>query len=270
MTVTVGDKWRLIKTNPFDDDEIVATVLAVLDGFVKYSFVGQSLSWSIPVNQFVSNYVRISQAKEQTTMTDEFGTIQPNDLPTPDQLEEKQWFEKGVKQPDEDTARIAAIHALAQPNRRRADWAYNPNDVFICPNGHLQYNLNDEELAELQTRGIKRPPICYDGGLCRNCAESIEKLTADPKELQGKLGVQLQRAAALQLSVEPYKAVSDDMNRIAKFLRENYEYEMHSGQSQHDGNGSKAVIHYLRIERARPSVQARKMWRAVMRMLGVV
>lgn len=196
-------------------------------------------------------------------MTDEFGSI--NELPP-----EANEFLKAAELKKDEQAQQMAVDALrALPGKRRSDWAYNPDDVFICPNGHLQYNLCEEEIEEMRVRGIKRPPICYDGGLCRNCTEAIEKLTSDPKELQYKLSTAMLALTQVNMSVQPLMAVNKDMNEIALFLRHHYDYEIGTGKEQHNGSGSKAVIYYLRIERGRFVVRAGKIWRAVLHALGV-
>ena len=155
--------------------------------------------------------------------------------------------------------------------RPRADRFYNPDDVFICVNGHLQYNLCEQEKQEMRERGEKPLPICYEGGLCRHCTELLEKLTADPKHLQYKLSTYMAQCAQLRGTLAPLQAVNADTNKIALFLRENYQHEMESGQVQHLGNGalSTAVIHYLRIERGRAGAKLARLWRGIMRVIGV-
>lgn len=167
-----------------------------------------------------------------------------------------------------DRAAIEMIK-LAKGERRRADWAYNPDDVFLCPVGHLQYNLNDEELTELRQRGQERPPITYAGGMCRHCTEPLTQLTTDVKELQNKLATQMMRAAGLQQRIEPLEAQNKAMNDIALYMRQAYHWEMMQGELQHDGGGAKAVIYYLRKERSRPSVRMKSWVRAIGKMLGV-
>jgi hypothetical protein len=175
---------------------------------------------------------------------------------------------KFLDETDSTPAAIALIE-LAQGKRRRADWAFNPSDVFICSNGHLQYNVNEHERNEMIARGVTLPPIAYEGGLCRYCTEQLSKLTDDPKQLQQKLGTAMERAAQLGVMLEAQTASSDDYNRIVMFMRQSYAWEIETGEMQHDGQASKAIIHYLKLERKRASVVWGKRWRAIWRLVGV-
>ena len=170
-----------------------------------------------------------------------------------------------------DRAAIAMIH-LAKGEHRRADSMLNPDDIFICQNGHLQYNVVQEEKDEMLMRGVPLPPLAYEGGLCRFCPNpplTITKLTSVPKELQQKLGSSMELNAQLRSMIEPLQAANSDNNRIALFLRQRYDWEIASGQSQHDGDLSRAVIHYLKIERGRWAVRRGQWLRAIKRMMGV-
>lgn len=171
----------------------------------------------------------------------------------------------------DDATRAAALAALGlakEQKHRRADWAVQPENMFMCANGHLQYNLQIDEVSEMRKRGEIPPPTCYEGGACRNCTQPIASLTADPKQLQYKLSTALMTVAQLQASLEPFRAVHVDYNKISMFLRDNYVWEIHEGQAQHDGNSSKAVMYYLKIERNRWRVTTGRLWRAFMRMVG--
>jgi hypothetical protein len=175
---------------------------------------------------------------------------------------------------DEQVATLISMEqakaALAQVGtRRRADWAFNTLEMFICPNGHLQYNVTEEEKAEMRERGVKLPPLAYEGGLCRYCTEQIYPLTNDPKELQQKLGTAMERSAQLAAMLAPLQQAHNDTNKIAMFLREQYAWEIATGQEQHAGALSKAVIFYLKIERNRLSVRRARWWRALRRIAGV-
>lgn len=178
-------------------------------------------------------------------------------------------------QAEEAAARDKAARALAeimQSTHRRADWAFNPDDIFICGNGHLQYNINAMEREEMIARGVTPKPIAYEGGVCSHCPNpplSLTKLTSNPKELQQKLGTSMERVAQLSGLLTPLQEASKDQNIIAGFLAQQYAWEIHEGQEQHNGAVSKAVIHYLRLERGRWSVRRGQWWRALRRMMGV-
>lgn len=165
----------------------------------------------------------------------------------------------------------SSIEFLTVP--RRADWAFNPNDAYICDNGHLQTNVTPEELDAMVLRGEVIKPIAYAGGLCKICPKSfpfhLVKLTNDPKELQQKLGTQMQLVAQLQAMITPLQANNLDLNDIALFLRAYYAHEIAEGQPQHAGSASKAVIFYLKKERGRVIVKVGQWFRALKRGLGV-
>lgn len=173
-------------------------------------------------------------------------------------------------------SKLAALNALASTfappgtpgTRRRADWATNANDMYMCPLGHLQYNLLPEEKEELIAKGEKVPPICQDGGVCRHCTETVEKLPTDAKSLQYKLSTATITVTQLCKALEGFKETSDDYVKITMFVRENYGWEIEQGQGWHDEMLSKAVMHYLRIERSRVSVTAGRIWRALLRLIG--
>lgn len=179
------------------------------------------------------------------------------------------------EQTADNEARDKAAKALlnfAQGQHRRADWAFNPDDIFICANGHLQYNVNEHERQEMLMRGVTPKPIAYEGGLCHYCPNpplALMRLTNDPKELQQKLGTSMERVAQLSGLLTPLQEANKDMNVIATFIGQNYSWEIHEGQEQHNGPASKAVIHYLRLERKRWSVRRMQWWRALRRLLGV-
>lgn len=156
---------------------------------------------------------------------------------------------------------------------RRADWAFNPADVFVCENGHLQSNVTATEREVMVARGETLKPIAFEGGTCLICprpsAVFLTKLTNDPKELQQKLGTQMQLVAQLRAMLVPLQAGNVDNNEIALFLRNAYAHEIAEGQPQHAGSASKAVIFYLKKERGRVGVKVGQWFRALKRGLGV-
>jgi hypothetical protein len=153
-------------------------------------------------------------------------------------------------------------------SKRAPDWAATIDNMFLCPNGHLQYNLSSDELAELIARGETPPDQTYEGAKCRSCDARVQHLTSDVKELQYKLSTYMMVATSLRVSLKPMKANVDDNNEIALFLRNNYAYEIASGFEWHNAGCAKAVIHYLKIERKRPSVVMGRIWRALLRLIG--
>jgi hypothetical protein len=144
----------------------------------------------------------------------------------------------------------------------------NANAMFICENGHLQYNLTEADKDELTLRGMPIPPVVYDGGKCRNCGCPVTPLTTDVLHLQQKLGTALQNVAALRLQMAGFRDANVDQNTLALFLRQNYGYEIEMGQPQHAGRVSMAVIYYLQRERQRLSVRAARFGRWLLRMVG--
>lgn len=151
---------------------------------------------------------------------------------------------------------------------KRVTESYNPDDAFICPNGHIQYNLTPGALADCKIREVVPPPICYEGSRCYNCDQSIAALTNDPQNLQFKLSRAMMSIAKLTESNRTLLDVNSDMNVIAMFLRNNYGYEIGMGEPQHSATASKAVIYYLQRERRRPVVVAGKLWRALLHLFG--
>ena len=154
------------------------------------------------------------------------------------------------------------------PVNRRMDVVINPNDMYCCPNGHLQYNLTEEELEEQKQRDMEPPARVYDGAKCRNCDERVTLLTTDVKQLQQKLGTQMMIVAQLNGCMQGFVDANNDINKIALFLRENYPYEIADGKPWHAGSASVAVIHYLKIERSRFRVLAGRVWRALLKLIG--
>lgn len=186
--------------------------------------------------------------------------------------ETDKWPIEPINPSDIEQDKVSAVLALvdrAKGERRRADWAYNPNDVFLCSNGHLQYNVTQEERDEMIQRKVAPPPLAYEGSPCRYCTEPISLLTADPKQLQQKLGTAMERATQLAVMLEAQKATADDYNKIVMYLREAYATEIHDGELQHDSGAARAVIYYLKLERKRVSVVWGKRWRALWRLVGV-
>ena len=147
------------------------------------------------------------------------------------------------------------------------DVTINPDAMFICPNGHLQYNLTDKEKSEQRERGIDPPGDVYEGQKCRNCDERVTLLTTDPKELQQKLATQMMVVSQLRGQQVALTRVNTDYNRISLWMREEYAYEIRTGESQHSGDLSRAVIHYMKIERGRWRIIAARAWRWLQRLI---
>jgi len=161
------------------------------------------------------------------------------------------------------------IDVASYETPKRVTESYNPNDAYVCPNGHLQYNLTDEAREDCRSRHVQLPPICYEGSPCKDCAAPIFPLENDPKELQFRVRNFMMMAARLKEQQGPLLAVNADMNELALYLRNAYSYEIMMSQPQHSGNVSKAAIYYLQRERRRPSVIAGKLWRAFLKAMGV-
>jgi hypothetical protein len=153
---------------------------------------------------------------------------------------------------------------------RKPDSKVNPDAMFMCPNGHLQYNLTAEEIEDIRAHGEELIfPVIYEGSICRNgCGERVAKLTTDVKELQQRLGTNMMACAQLNGTINSYRAANDDNNKMALFLRNNYNWEIGEGQLQHSGSVSTAVIYYLKIERKRLRIRAGRVVRALLRMIG--
>jgi hypothetical protein len=167
--------------------------------------------------------------------------------------------------------RIAAHISELPPAQApiRVTESYNANDAFICPNGHIQYNLTPEALADCKARSVIPPPVAYEGARCHDCDESVTALTADPQVLQLRLSRAMKHIAKLTANMKPLVEINTDMNQIALFLRNNYSFEIMSGEPQHSWTASKAVIYYLQRERRRPVVVVGKVARALLRFFGV-
>ena len=144
----------------------------------------------------------------------------------------------------------------------------NPNEMYYCENGHLQYNLTKADAEDLVQRGMPIPPMVFAGAKCRNCALYVTLLTNDTLHLQQKLATQMQIVAMLREQMGGFKEANDDQNTVALFIRQNYGYEIEMGQPQHAGRVSMAVIYYLQRERQRVSVRAAKFGRWLLRMVG--
>ena len=153
-------------------------------------------------------------------------------------------------------------------NRAEILESQDPADMYMCPNGHLQYNLSARARVLREQQGGRQRPMVYEQSPCIHCAEPLSKLTSDPLELQHKLATQTMAVTQLQLQSIPLLAVKKDMDEIALFLRDKYAYEINEGKVWHTGSGARAVIHYLEIERNRLSVRLVRSWRALLRFIG--
>jgi hypothetical protein len=153
---------------------------------------------------------------------------------------------------------------------KRVTESYNAQDAFICPNGHIQYNLTPEALADCKARSVIPPPAAYEGARCHDCDESVTALTADPQVLQLRLSRAMKSIVKLQLNSHSLLAVNTNMNDIAMWMRGNYEYEIGMGEPQHSGTMARTVIYYLQRERRRPVIIVAKIWRALLRFFGVM
>lgn len=151
---------------------------------------------------------------------------------------------------------------------KRVTESYNPDDCYICPNGHLQYNPTEEAKAEIRSRGVMLPPICYEGGLCVMCPAPITKLETDVVTLQNRVSNYMKMASRLKSQEPGFLKVNKEANEIAVYIRGAYQAELDRGEPQHSGPLDKAVIYYLKRERRRPSVVVGKVWRTVLRMFG--
>ena len=151
---------------------------------------------------------------------------------------------------------------------KRVTESYNPNDVYVCPNGHLAYNLTTEAIQDCRHRNVVPPPVVYEGGRCSQCSEPYNRLENDPQTLQFRVSNFMKMAARLKAQEEGLLKINADYNTIALFMRGVYAWEIEQGEPQHSGTLSKCVVWYLQRERRRPSVVAGKLWRAFKRMLG--
>lgn len=152
---------------------------------------------------------------------------------------------------------------------KRVTESYNAFDCYVCPNGHLQYNLTDEAKEEIRGRGVALPPICYEGAPCVLCAAAISPLETDVAILQNRVSNFMKMTSRLKEQQPGLLAINSDANKIALYLRGAYEHEIERGEPQHSGELSKAVVFYLKRERRRPSVVVGKVWRAMLRAMGV-
>lgn len=178
-----------------------------------------------------------------------------------------------------DDQTTASIQELLDPNApltlppgvvgKRVTESYNTEDAFICPNGQISYNLTDERRNELIAEGQTPPPIVYEGGRCDHCQEPVNRLETDVKTLQFRVSNFMRMAARLRAQQPGLLQSNSDLNEIGLFLRDAYAWEISQGEPQHSGNAGKAVIFYLQRERRRPTVVAGKVWRALLRMMGV-
>jgi len=152
---------------------------------------------------------------------------------------------------------------------QRPTESYNPYDCYICPHGHLQYNLTEEAKVEIKSRNVDLPPICHEGMPCVLCSEPIRPLETDVKELQFRVSNFMKMASRLKQQQPGLLQINSDMNDLAYFIRWAYAYEIEQGEPQHSGSASKAAIYYLKKERRRGVVVVSKMWRAVLHLIGV-
>lgn len=152
---------------------------------------------------------------------------------------------------------------------KRVTESYNPNDAYICSNGHLAYNLTSEALADCVRRFVTPPPVVYTGGRCHECQEPFHALETDVQTLQFRVSNYTKMASRLKYQEKGLLEINSDYNLISLFMRNEYAWEIEQGEPQHSGMLSKAVVYYMRKERRRPMVVMGKMWRAVLRMLGV-
>jgi hypothetical protein len=152
---------------------------------------------------------------------------------------------------------------------KRVTESYNPNDAYICSNGHLAYNLTSEALADCVRRSVTPSPVVYEGARCHECQETFRKIETDAQTLQFRVANYMKMASRLKYQEKGFLEMNSDYNLIVLFMRDAYAWEIQQGESQHGGALSRAVVYYMRKERRRPSVVAGKMWRAVLRMLGV-
>ena len=155
--------------------------------------------------------------------------------------------------------------SIDKPRRKNLS---NPDDMLICENGHLQYNVTEEDAADLIRRGMEVPPGTWEGAKCRHCDEQVSLLTTDPAHLQQKLSTQMMIVTALREQMSGFIDANNDQNALALFIRQNYGYEIELGQPQHSGTLSKAAIYYLQRERRRVSVRAARFGRWLLRMVG--
>jgi hypothetical protein len=144
----------------------------------------------------------------------------------------------------------------------------NANEMYICENGHLQYNLTNDDKAELLERGMPIPPVVFNGAKCGNCDLYVTSLTNDVLHLQQKLATQMQIVTMLRANMAGFQDANEDQNVIAMFIRQNYGHEISIGLPQHSGRASLAVVYYLQRERRRVSVRLARFGRWVLQMVG--
>lgn len=146
---------------------------------------------------------------------------------------------------------------------------YNPHDAYACPAGHIEYNRTEEHLADIRSRGVQLPRQVHEGMACLQCGGYLTKLDDDPAKLQSTLSGYMKMATRLKENEPGLLETNRDYNDISLFMRLNYQYEIEQGEAQHAKKLSDAVKFYLHRERRRPSVVAARIWRALLRALGV-
>jgi len=146
---------------------------------------------------------------------------------------------------------------------------YNPHEAFICSNGHIAYNRDEAAIKDILSRNVELPRVVREGLDCEQCGFPLRKLEDDLQTLQFRLSNYMKMASRLKQNEPGLLDTAKDYVRIALFLRNEYYWEIEQGQGQHSKLLSDAVMYYLRKERHRPSVVAGKIWRALLRALGV-